>query len=66
MSNCYYGHMVNNNNKTESACAREIMSELYQTCETLRPKIFRLAAEADENDPVIGKFGIYILFTALF
>jgi len=33
---------------------REIMSELYQTCETLRPKIFRLAAEADENDPVIG------------
>ena len=45
----------------EGAFDREIMSELYQTCESLRPKIFRLAAEADENDPVIGKFRIYIL-----
>ncbi|XP_023323999.1 ADP-ribosylation factor-binding protein GGA1 isoform X5 [Eurytemora carolleeae] len=33
---------------------REIMAELYSACEGWRPKLFQLAAEAEENDPVIG------------
>jgi len=36
---------------------REIMAELYSACEGWRPKLFQLAAEAEENDPVIGNIG---------
>jgi hypothetical protein len=31
------------------------MGELHSCCERLRPAIFRLAAETEENDPAIGK-----------
>ena len=30
------------------------MSELHASCERLRPAIFRMAAETEENDPAIG------------
>jgi len=33
---------------------RELMSDLGQACEKLRPNLYRLAAEMDENDDSIG------------
>lgn len=33
----------------------ELMKELYQSCEKLRPALFRLASETDEGDDGIGK-----------
>jgi hypothetical protein len=35
---------------------KEVMGELFSSCERLRPAIFRLAAESEENDPAIGKW----------
>ena len=34
---------------------RELMADLYKSCDKWRPKLFQLASEAEENDPSIGK-----------
>merc|ERR1719357_245935 len=34
---------------------RELMSDLGQACEKLRPNLYRLASEMDENDDSIGE-----------
>eukprot|EP00090_Calanus_glacialis_P039497 TRINITY_DN6875_c0_g1_i1.p1 TRINITY_DN6875_c0_g1~~TRINITY_DN6875_c0_g1_i1.p1 ORF type:complete len:698 (+),score=210.42 TRINITY_DN6875_c0_g1_i1:39-2132(+) len=48
--------MLDNYNATESNSEeRELMSDLGQTCEKLRPGLYRLAAEMDENDDSIGE-----------
>ncbi|XP_054716315.1 ADP-ribosylation factor-binding protein GGA1-like [Uloborus diversus] len=33
---------------------KDLMKELFQSCERLRPKLFRLAGELDENDEGLG------------
>lgn len=59
--------MVNNNSKllhemldhyAKDSCGKEerqLLKELFQSCEKMQPKLFRLAAEADEHDEGIGE-----------
>jgi len=48
--------MLDNYKASESNSEeRELMSDLGQTCEKLRPGLYRLAAEMDENDDSIGE-----------
>jgi len=42
------------NSKESNTEERELMSDLGQACEKLRPNLYRLAAEMDENDDSIG------------
>jgi len=47
--------MLDNYNATESNSEeRELIVDLGQACEKLRPNLYRLAAEMDENDDSIG------------
>jgi len=48
--------MLDNYNVAESNSEeRELMADLGQACEKLRPGLYRLAAEMDENDDSIGE-----------
>eukprot|EP00092_Neocalanus_flemingeri_P017450 GFUD01018876.1.p1 GENE.GFUD01018876.1~~GFUD01018876.1.p1 ORF type:complete len:707 (-),score=214.15 GFUD01018876.1:131-2251(-) len=48
--------MLDNYNAVESNSEeRELMADLGQACEKLRPGLYRLAAEMDENDDSIGE-----------
>lgn len=43
--------MLNNYKPEETSSEeKELMKELYESCERLRPKLFKLAGEVDEND----------------
>ncbi|XP_023227533.1 ADP-ribosylation factor-binding protein GGA1-like [Centruroides sculpturatus] len=43
--------MLNNYKPEETSNEeKELMKELYESCERLRPKLFKLAGEVDEND----------------
>jgi len=43
------------NPKESSSEEAELVSELHKNCEKLRPRLFRLAAGVDENDPILNE-----------
>lgn len=48
--------MLDSFNKTQaSADDLELMKELYQACERLRPNIFRLANESQDNQEMLSE-----------
>ena len=47
--------MLDNFSSATSGEERQLMSELSSACEKLRPGLFRLAAETEEQDETIGE-----------
>lgn len=38
-----------------SSSSEDLMKELYQRCERMRPTLFRLASDTEDNDEALGE-----------
>ena len=47
--------MMNNYTESDPAETRELISDLAEACEKLRPNLYRIAAQLDDDDEAIGE-----------
>uniref|UniRef100_A0A8C6LC49 Golgi-associated, gamma adaptin ear containing, ARF binding protein 1 n=1 Tax=Nothobranchius furzeri TaxID=105023 RepID=A0A8C6LC49_NOTFU len=43
--------------ESSSQSNQELIKDLYQRCEKMRPTLFRLASDTEDNDEALGEFG---------
>lgn len=44
----------------------EIIKELHQSCERLRPNVFRLISETHQNEDMLSKFILFVLIVTVY